>query len=194
MFLNIRFFADLRSAFMKPTAPLMIEHRLIDRMLALLAREHHRILETENVDYEFLDASIIFLKTYVDKFHHGKEEDILFKELAEKPLSPEDRKMLNELIEEHGRTRKAVERLENARRQQVDKKIAITEITKHMETLTKWYPVHIEKEDKHFFVSSMNYLSEQEQTAMLEKSREFDRSFTQHRFVEIITELEAMKK
>ncbi len=179
---------------MKPISPLMIEHRLVDRMLALLTREHRRTVETGNVDYEFLDASILFLRTYVDKFHHGKEEDILFKELAEKPLSPEDRNMLNELIEEHGRTRKAVERLEGARRQQVDKKLAITEITKQMETLTKWYPVHIEKEDRHFFVSSMNYLSEQEQAAMLEKSREFDRSFTQNQFVGIVTELEAAEK
>jgi len=179
---------------MKPVGPLMIEHRLIDRILTLLTREHRRIIETENIDYEFLDVSINFLKIYVDKFHHGKEEDILFKELAEKPLSPEDRKMLNELIEEHGRTRKAVERLESARRQQADKKMAVIEITKQVETLTKWYPVHIEKEDRHFFVSSMNYLSEQEQAAMLEKSREFDRSFTQHRFVGIITELEATKK
>ncbi len=179
---------------MKPVGPLMIEHRLIERMLALLTREHRRIIETGNVDYEFLDASILFLKTFVDKLHHEKEENILFKELAEKPLSQEDRKMLNELIEEHRRTRKAVERLEGARRQQVDKKLAIMEITNQMETLTKWYPVHIEKEDRHFFVSSMNYLSEQEQTAMLEKSREFDRSFTQNQFVGIITELEAAKK
>ncbi len=40
----------------------------------------------------------------------------------------------------------------------------------------------------------MNYLSEQEQATMLEKSREFDRNFTQHRFEDIITELEAAKK
>ena len=148
---------------MRPVGPLMIEHRLIERMLALLALEHRRIVESKNIDYEFLDVSIDFLKTYVDKYHHGKEEDILFRDLAEKPLSPEDRKMLNELIEEHGRTRKAVERLETARRQQADEKYDITEIAKKMETLTKWYPVHIEKEDKHFFVSSMNYLSEKEQ-------------------------------
>jgi hemerythrin-like domain-containing protein len=172
----------------------MIEHRLIDRMLALLALEHRSIVETENIDYEFLDISINFLKTYVDKFHHGKEEDILFRELAEKSLSPEDRKMLNELIEEHGRTRKAVEKLESVRRQQVGKKLARTEITKHIETLIKWYPVHIEKEDKHFFVSSMNYLSEQEQTAMLEKSMEFDKNFIQKRFSGIIKELEASRK
>ncbi len=171
-----------------------MEHRLIERMLALLALEHRRIGESKNIDYEFLDVSIDFLKTYVDKYHHGKEEDILFRDLATKPLSPEDKKMLNELIEEHDRTRKAVEKLESARRQQVDKKIAITEITKHMETLIKWYPVHIEKEDKHFFISAMNYLSAEEQAAMLEKLREFDRSFTQQRFVGIIKDFEAAKK
>jgi len=172
----------------------MIEHRLIDRMLVLLVNEHRRIAETGNIEYEFLDISINFLKTYVDKFHHGKEEDILFKELAEKPLSPADRKILNELIEEHGRTRKAIERLEGARRHQVDKKLAVTEVTKHMETLIKWYPAHIEKEDKHFFIPSMNYLTEQEQASMLERSREFDRNFTQQLFVEVVKELEVSKK
>ena len=172
----------------------MIEHRLIDRMLALLAHEHRKIKETGNIDYEFLDVSINFLKTYVDRFHHGKEEDILFRELAEKRLSPEDLKMLNELIEEHGRTRKAVERLESARRQQSDKEISIMEITKLLETLINWYHRHIEKEDKHFFMSSMNYLNEQEQAEMLEKSREFDRNFTQEQFEGIINELEAAKK
>jgi hemerythrin-like domain-containing protein len=179
---------------MKPTGPLMIEHRLIDRMLALLALEHRRLVESNKINYEFLDTSIDFLKTYVDKFHHGKEEDILFRELAEKPLSSEDRKMLNELIEEHGRTRKVVDGLDTARRQQANEKNVIREITKQIETLTKWYSIHIEKEDKHFFVSSMNYLSEQEQATMLEKSREFDRKFTQHRFEDTIKGLEAAKK
>ena len=46
-----------------------------------------------------------------------------------------------------------------------------------METLIKRYPVHIEKEDKHFFIPSMEYLSMQEQTAMLEEFREFDMNF-----------------
>ncbi len=172
----------------------MIEHRLIERMLALFAGEQRRISESGEVDHGFLNISLDFFKTYVDKFHHGKEEDILFRELAAKPLSPEDKKMLDELIEEHGRTRKAIERLEGARRQLADKRPAITEITKHMETLIKWYPVHIEKEDKHFFISAMNYLGAEEQAVMLEKSREYDRSFTQQRFVGVIKDLEAAKK
>lgn len=172
----------------------MIEHRLIERMLVLFAHEQHKIIETGNVDYAFLDMSLDFFKTYVDKFHHGKEENILFRELGAKPLAHEDRKMLNELIEEHRRTRSAVERLADARKQLPNKKISLTEITQNMEILIKSYPVHIEKEDKHFFVSALNYLSVEEQTSMLEKSREFDRDFTRQRYTGIIKELEASKK
>jgi hemerythrin-like domain-containing protein len=179
---------------MKPIGPLMIEHRLIERMLALLAGEHRKIIETGNVDYDFLGTCINFLKIYVDKFHHGKEEDILFRDLAKKMLSTEDRIILSELIQEHGRSRKVVEMLESTEKQQHDKKLGIAEITKHIETLTMWYHAHIEKEDKHFFVSSMSYLSEQEQAAMLEKLKEFDRNFTQQRFEGIIKALEAAKK
>ncbi len=179
---------------MKPTAPLMIEHRLIERMLALFSREYRRISESGAVDYGFLDISLDFFKTYVDKFHHGKEEEILFKELAAKPLSLEDRKLLNELLEEHGRTRAAVERLAEARKQLADRKAPVAEITKHMETLIKWYPVHIEKEDRHFFISAMNYLSAEEQSSMLAKSTEFDRSFTQQRYLALVKDVEAVKK
>ena len=85
---------------MKPTGPLMVEHRLNERMLALLADERRKINETGAADIAFLDAILDFFRTYVDKFHHGKEEEILFKEIAAKPISPDDRKMLNELIEE----------------------------------------------------------------------------------------------
>ena len=64
---------------------------------------------------------------------------------------------------------------------------------KHMETLIKWYPIHIEKEDKDFFISSLDYLNEEEQSAMLKKSKEFDMDFTQLRYAEIVKELESRK-
>ncbi len=178
---------------MKPIGPLMIEHRLMERMLALFAGEQRRISASGAVDYGFLDSSLDFFKTYVDEFHHGKEEKILFKELAAKPLSPEDGKMLNELLEEHDRMRHATERLLDIRKQQPGT-VQFAEMTKHMETLIKWSPVHIEKEDKHFFISAMNYLSTEEQASILAKLSEFDRSFTQQRYMGIIKELEKNKK
>jgi hemerythrin-like domain-containing protein len=148
--------------------------------------------ETGAVDYGFLDSCLDFFRIYVDANHHGKEEEILFKDLATKPLSSEDRAMLSGLIDDHVRLRKATEQLRVARNQPGPSGTA--EMTKHMDTLITGYPVHIEKEDKHFFPAAMTYLSEEEQATMLQRMNDFDRTFTQQRYIRIVRELEERKK
>ena len=80
---------------MLPIAPLMIEHRLIERMIRLLDQENTRIRENIGVlpefafvNAKFIDAAVDFIKTYADQVHHGKEEDILFTALLEKTAFP----------------------------------------------------------------------------------------------------------
>ena len=75
---------------MLPIAPLMIEHRLIERMIHLIQQELERIQANVAVDPEFafvdsvfIDTAVDFLRTYADRCHHGKEEDILFPELEQ---------------------------------------------------------------------------------------------------------------
>ena len=100
---------------MKPIGPLMREHRLIERMIALLNKEAERTKADNNVNTGFLMVAIDFIRMYADRTHHGKEEDILFNELAQKSLSPEHKNIMNELIQEHMAARKIVARLINAR-------------------------------------------------------------------------------
>ena len=69
---------------MLPTGPLMMEHRIIERMVKLMNEESHRIEERGRVDLGFIDATLDFLRTYADRCHHGKEEGILFKDLAKR--------------------------------------------------------------------------------------------------------------
>ena len=45
-----------------------------------------------------------------------------------------------------------------------------------MRFLTDFYPKHIEKEDKHFFLPIMNYFSPEEKEAMLKEEWEFDKN------------------
>jgi hemerythrin-like domain-containing protein len=175
---------------MKPIDSLMMEHRVIERMLALLKTEHQEIIERGEANYHFIDMALDFFATYVQRFHHGKEEKILFRELGGKALSPEDKKMMDDLMKEHVFTRNTMDKFRNARELRDTDKDSLKEIVKCMETFIKWYPVHIEKEDKHFFIPSMEYLSMQEQTAMLEEFREFDRNFTHATYLGIIKELE----
>ena len=69
---------------MMPIGPLMIEHRVIERMIALMS-DHLKLLRKEKqIDPLFIEKAVRFIKVYADECHHGKEEDILFRELRNK--------------------------------------------------------------------------------------------------------------
>src|SRR5210317_2100523 len=86
---------------MQARGPLMIEHRLIERMLTIIKDGLALVVETQKIDPLFVDKAVDFIRTYADRTHHGKEEDILFRDLNNKGLSEVDRRVMNELIEEH---------------------------------------------------------------------------------------------
>jgi aminoglycoside phosphotransferase family enzyme len=44
-----------------------------------------------------------------------------------------------------------------------------------VKALVEFYPKHIEKEDRHFFLPIMDYFSKEEKEAMLHEEYEFDR-------------------
>jgi hemerythrin-like domain-containing protein len=183
-----------QGGFMKAIGPLMIEHRVIERMLALLNQELSKILKEGKVDSPVIDVAIDFFTTYADRFHHGKEERILFRELKGKPLSVEHKQIMNDLIEEHAYARNTVEKLRNARERGATDKDSLDEIMQCIETLLKSYPVHIEKEDKHFFFPALEYLSLEEQAAMLDEFRAFDGSFIHEAYTGRIKALEGKEK
>lgn len=86
---------------MKPIGPLMREHRLIERMVNILNLKLIEMQKSHKVDIDFVHIAIDFFRVYADRTHHGKEEDILFKELAQKPLAVKDKETMNQLIQEH---------------------------------------------------------------------------------------------
>jgi hemerythrin-like domain-containing protein len=146
-------------------------------MIALLKAELSNIAETGKIDDHFLDTIIDFFRTYADRCHHGKEEDILFRELGTKPLLAEHKAMMDGLIEDHVLARNTIERLYGAKQSYMAHQVPLSDVTDCMEIITQLYPEHIEKEDKHFFFPSLQYLSPREQDAMLSEFREFDGKF-----------------
>jgi hemerythrin-like domain-containing protein len=180
---------------MKPIGPLMREHRLIERMIALLNKEVGQINASGNVNAGFLMVAVDFIRTYADRAHHGKEEEILFRELAKKNLSQEHKKVMSELIEEHVAARKIVAQLVNAREKYIasSSKSNKDNIIACLEELASFYPPHIEKEDKHFFYPCLEYLSKQEQDAMLEEFWEFDKKLIHEKYERTVEELEQRK-
>jgi hemerythrin-like domain-containing protein len=165
----------------------MIEHRLIERMVKLMAGELPRMEEKWGVNIGFLSEAIDFIRTYADRCHHGKEEDILFRDLAAKSLSPEHLKKMDELVEEHISARKIVSRLADAKERYArTQRDGFQEIKTCLAELVEFYPAHIEKEDKHFFLPVMNYFTREEKDAMLQEFWAFDKNLIHEKYREMV--------
>ena len=179
---------------MQARGPLMIEHRLIERMLSGIKTALLKIESKQKVDPVFVDLIVDFIRMYADRTHHGKEEDILFKELNNKQLSAEDRRVMNELIEEHAFGRQTTKALvaANSRYRNGDG-TALADILDKLKTLIEFYPKHIEKEDKTFFPASRAYFTEQEDQAMLADFYEFDRKMIHEKYESVVEELEKQR-
>jgi hemerythrin-like domain-containing protein len=176
---------------MMPIGPLMIEHRLIERMIDVLRIEASRVAESKTVNPVLLDSAVDFIRTYADRTHHGKEEDILFRDLAEKHLSSEDQGVMEELVNEHVYARQTVRGLVEAKERYLEGDTgAIETIVERLEALVGLYPAHIEKEDKVFFPASMKYLTRSEQDAMIEEMWEFDRRMIHEKYKSVVEHFE----
>lgn len=174
---------------MKPIGPLMWEHRLIEKMLGLFEGEIRKINESNRVDTVFIDMAVDFIRIYADHTHHGKEEDILFRDLEKKDLSKEHTGIMNELIEEHKYARSIVGKLVDAKERYLKGENTSDAVISYLRELARFYPVHIEKEDKHFFYPCMDYFTKDEQDRMLGEFREFDRNMIHEKYKKVVEQL-----
>ncbi|MEK6816956.1 MAG: hemerythrin domain-containing protein, partial [Nanoarchaeota archaeon] len=66
---------------MKATEILSEEHRHILKVIDAIEEECKALEAGKSLDKKFFLDAIDFIRNYADKFHHAKEEDILFEEL-----------------------------------------------------------------------------------------------------------------
>ena len=171
---------------MLPAGPLMKEHRLIEKMIDVLKSGLGEIEAKKTFNPSFIEKTVDFFRTYADRTHHGKEENILFKALAEKKLKAEHRAILDELIREHIFAREKVKGLQEAAQRFSKQPGALKDITDNIRTLTAFYPAHIQKEDKRFFLPVMDYFSDAEKNKMLEDFEEFDRNMIHEKYAQVV--------
>ncbi len=169
---------------MLPAGPLMIEHRLIERMLVQMRKEKEGIERGREPDRAFLAAAVDFFRTYADRCHHGKEEGILFASLAAKDLPPEMALAMARLKDEHVRARELVGMLERsvmAADDGADRSMAAV-----LGEIASLYPDHIAREDKEFFPAAMAHLDGREREEMLRRFEDFDRRLIHERYRAIV--------
>jgi len=175
---------------MKPIVPLKTEHGFIDQMIKLARDETLRIATKDEFNPAFIDMLVDFLRTYADATHHGKEEDILFRDLKDKDLLAEDRRLMDELVQEHIEAREMVGEVVDAKELVLEgDREAIETLVRKLAGLIELYPEHISKEDDVFFPASMAYFTASEQRAMLEEMHEADRQMIHKKYQSVVERL-----
>ena len=95
------------------TQALVDEHKLIIRMLAVLERNALRTARGAYGNYRFYLDAVDFIRNYADRFHHAKEEDILFEALVTNGM-PRANSPVAAMLMEHDQGRAYVRAMEQA--------------------------------------------------------------------------------
>ncbi len=150
----------------------------MDEALQLLVDEHKNILKViaaltekcdEEIDKEFFNKAISFIKNYADKFHHAKEEDILFKELGQVEMHCDP---TEQMLHEHELGRNFVKGMEEGLAS--DDEAMVKENARGYVHLLQ---EHIFKEDNILYPMADEVLSSEKKKEILEKSQQIRTNF-----------------
>ncbi len=144
----------------KAIAALMHEHEIILKVIEGLDRFATMLAAKRPVDVETLREAVAFMRTFADKCHHGKEEDLLFPTLVAAGVA-DQRGPVGVMKTEHIQARQCVSRFADAvERHAQGEPAARDDIVQAIGCLRALYPQHILRENTVLFPMTEQILTE----------------------------------
>lgn len=154
-----------------PTKILAEEHQNILKVIDALLKECDALESGGGLDKDFFKKAIEFIRGYADRFHHAKEEDILFVELCrdtvEMHCNPTE-----QMLVEHDLGRSFVKNMEKGLTENNRNKI-IANARGYSQLLRE----HIYKEDNILYPMADESLNQETKAMMLNKFKEVEQKF-----------------
>lgn len=149
-----------------PMRKLVDEHTYIKKLLAAIPIIVESINVANEDDRQLVINSIDFIRSYADRYHHAKEEDILFKKFSE------DIEIIKAMLEEHqigrGHVKAVLEAVEKGDNQS---------IKEHLTAYRELLKDHIKKEDEILYPWMDRNLSVSEVGGLFSQFNEVDKRF-----------------
>jgi hemerythrin-like domain-containing protein len=124
-----------------PMKKLVEEHTLIKKIVGLIPK----IIETLDLDSEEgrnrVQGTVDFIRFFADKYHHAKEEDILFK------YFDENLDIIHTMYKDHEKARSHVRAISEGLKERNKQKVA-----EHLNAYKELLSEHIEKENEILYV------------------------------------------
>lgn len=166
------------------TQTLVDEHTLILRMIALLEQNAPRTAAGQYTNWQFYLDGIDFIRQYADRFHHAKEEDVLFEALVANGM-PREHSPVAAMLMEHDLGRSHVRQLEEAVREaQAGRSDRYPVIAEHALAYAELLKDHIAKEDTVLYPLAERVLPEEMRADILQRyqtaEQRIPEGFSQH--------------
>ena len=151
---------------MKPLAKLTIEHGNILEGLDYLSKAKDALEKNRCPPKKFFDSAVMFFREYADKFHHYKEEYLLFSFLARNKEGEIDLEM-GSLRYQHELNRECIAKIEKSLNgYEMGNEIAVTTLLMNLAAFISILKRHIYREDQLFFPMAEAELSENEKESL----------------------------
>ena len=119
-----------------PVRRLVEEHKLIKRLLTSVPDILAEIDEAQTLDKDLLLNAVSFIRGYADRFHHMKEEDILF------DYTDRDAEIIKVIFQDHDQARGFVHAIVKATEEN-----DLETVSRNLEAYRYLLTEHIDKED-----------------------------------------------
>lgn len=150
---------------------LSAEHKNILKAIGALKREYSKLEAGSSLDEKFFYNAVDFIRNYADRFHHAKEEGILFRELRKMSGFPQA--PINVMLHEHAIGRDYVAQMDDALKSKNQESL-MAAANGYANLLEQ----HIYKEDHALFPMADKSLDAKLQNLMLSEFAEIERNFT----------------
>jgi hemerythrin-like domain-containing protein len=149
------------------TQVMVDEHKLILRMIALVEKNTALLESGKFRNWQFYLDAVDFIRNYADRFHHAKEEDVLFIELIKNGM-PEKQSPIEAMHMEHDQGRAHVRAMEEATLKAIEGETGQAAIiAEHAKGYASLLRGHIEKEDSILYPLAERILPEDVRSRML---------------------------
>lgn len=154
---------------------LINEHVYIKKVLVAIKRDCEQLVEGKDVDVNFYRKVIDFVRNFADKYHHQKEENMLFNIMAEKNEALKTG-VIQGMLLEHDLGRMYIRNLEDAlnKYENGDKKQKAY-IVANAISYALLLEGHIDKEDNAVYMTARKVLDKGTQEKLKEEYEKIER-------------------
>jgi hemerythrin-like domain-containing protein len=180
---------------MKPTEELILEHKAIKMMLGIMGKIAENMQNEKDVEINDVKEIVNFLKTFADKCHHGKEENVLFPALLATGI-PSENGPIGVMLYEHTQGRAYIQAMHDGAENWENHDAALAQsIANAMLNYSTLMQNHILKEENVLFVLADQRLSAPKQEEILAKFEQIEEEVVGHgiheKFHELLNQLKA---